>query len=198
VPCPAGTFRSINSGSKPEDCTICTSGGYCPTTGMSNPLPCPKGFYCPLGTRYPEPCPEGTYNDVQGLTDSQSCTPCDPGQYCGMRNLTAPQANCDTGYLCIQGSKRPEPNDKVTGTICPKGGYCPSGATSPSWCPDGNFNLFEGGQSTADCETCWGGYFCKGQQILVPCPGGMYCNSGTSEPSLFADKGFYAPSGSDK
>jgi hypothetical protein len=79
VPCPAGTFRSIKNGSKPEDCTICTSGGYCPTQGLSLPLPCPAGFYCPLGTRYPEPCPEGTYSNTLGLTDSQSCTLCDAG-----------------------------------------------------------------------------------------------------------------------
>jgi hypothetical protein len=43
------------------------------------PLPCPAGFYCPLGTRYPEPCPEGTYSNTLGLTDSQSCTLCDAG-----------------------------------------------------------------------------------------------------------------------
>jgi hypothetical protein len=43
-----------------------------------------------LGTRYPEPCPEGTYSNTLGLTDSQSCTLCDAGKYCGKRNLTAP------------------------------------------------------------------------------------------------------------
>jgi len=145
VPCPAGTFRSIPKGSKPEDCTICTSGGYCPLAGMSLPLPCPAGFYCPIGTRYPEACPEGTYSNVLGLTDSQSCSLCDPGKYCGRKNLTAPQGDCDDGYLCIKGSKRPEPTDKVTGSICPEGGYCLKGAVGPSWCPDGNFNLFEGG-----------------------------------------------------
>jgi len=49
-PCPQGTFRSITAGSKPEDCSICTSGYYCPTPGTASPIICPLGYYCPLGT----------------------------------------------------------------------------------------------------------------------------------------------------
>ena len=104
---------------------------------MTAPLTCPQGFYCPLGTKQPEPCPIGTYGAVAGLTDSQSCTKCDSGMYCGQRNLTIPEGPCDSGYYCIKGALRPEPTDTVTGNICPTGGYCPSGAATPSYCPDG-------------------------------------------------------------
>lgn len=145
VPCPKGTFRSIPLGSVPDDCTICTSGGFCNTTGLVNPYPCPEGFYCPLGTIEPEPCPEGTYSNSKSVTDSQACTLCPAGKYCGKRNLTAPQDDCDDGFLCVKGSKRPEPTDAVTGYICPTGGYCPKGSVSPSYCADGYFNVFEGG-----------------------------------------------------
>jgi hypothetical protein len=91
VPCPKGTFRGIVAGSQPTDCAICTSGAYCPNEGMSVPIVCPQGFYCPLGTKYPEPCPEGTFGGSTGLTDSYSCTKCTAGNYCGKKNLTAPQ-----------------------------------------------------------------------------------------------------------
>ena len=90
IPCPIGTFRGFDRGAAPTDCAICTSGAYCPTTGMTTPLACPAGFYCPLGTKYPEPCPEGTFSNSLSLTDSKSCSPCTSGYYCGKRNLTTP------------------------------------------------------------------------------------------------------------
>ena len=54
------------------------------------------------------------------------------------------------------------------------------GTTQIEWCEDGKFNVFTGGQSPDDCEKCWPGYFCKGQQILVPCEPGFYCEEGSS------------------
>ena len=203
VPCPSGTFRSITQGSRPEDCSICTSGYYCKDAGTANPVICPQGFYCPLGTKYPEPCPEGTYGAATGLTDSMSCTKCDAGKYCGKRNLTAPQDDCDEGYYCIKGSKKPEPTDQITGDICPAGGYCLKGATAPQTCVDGKFNKFTGGTSAADCQDCWPGYYCTGQSILVTCPAGRYCPGGTANPyavgyTNIAAAGYYAPAGSAK
>ena len=109
---------------------------------MPTPTICPNGFYCPLGTKQPEPCPEGTYGAAEGLIDSYSCSKCPPGYFCGKRNLTAPQDKCDEGYYCISGARRPEPTDKVTGDICPSGGYCDRGTTAPQSCPDGQFNRF--------------------------------------------------------
>jgi len=111
VKCPKGTFRSITRGSKPSDCSICTSGQYCDEEGMSDTKECPQGYYCPLGTIIPEPCPEGSYGATTGLTDSKSCTPCPSGYYCGKRSLTSPETQCDEGYYCIEGAKRPEPTD---------------------------------------------------------------------------------------
>ena len=112
---------------------------------MTAPTICPAGFYCPLGTIVPEPCPEGTYSSTTGLTDSKSCTSCPSGYYCAKKNLTAPEAQCDEGYYCIKGARRPEPSDNVTGAICPAGGYCEVGVTSPKSCPAGKFNMFTGG-----------------------------------------------------
>jgi hypothetical protein len=82
--------------------------------------------------------------------------------------------------------------------ICPKGGYCTKGTTEVQWCVDGQFNVFTGGQSVVDCELCWPGYFCKGQQILVPCEAGFYCEAGSSSYTGIAQEGNYAPLGSDR
>lgn len=151
VPCPLGTFRSLQYGMQPSDCAICPSGHYCPTTGMSTPTLCPQGFYCPLGTTQPEPCPLGTYGGATGLTDSKSCTLCPSGYYCPQKSLTSATLLCDAGYYCIAGAKRPEPTDLVTGQLCPSGGYCTAGTTAPLTCPAGQFNSFTGGQSASDC-----------------------------------------------
>ena len=85
IPCPIGTYRSIERGSEPKDCSICPSGYYCDELGMWEVKICPAGYYCPLGTIVPEPCPEGTYSNVEGLIDSRSCTYCPAGYYCPRR-----------------------------------------------------------------------------------------------------------------
>ena len=43
---------------------------------------CPAGSYCPEGSPSPTPCPAGTYSNTEGMTNSSSCTLCDPGKYC--------------------------------------------------------------------------------------------------------------------
>lgn len=61
MPCPVGKYRSLTHGAEPSDCQLCVSGHYCSTIGLDDPVDCPLGYYCPLGTIEPEPCPEGTY-----------------------------------------------------------------------------------------------------------------------------------------
>ena len=74
--------------------------------------------------------------------------------------MTTYSDQCDEGYYCIKGSKRPEPTDEVTGAICPAGGYCTKGVSVPLNCPAGKFNMFEGAESSSDCSECWPGYYC--------------------------------------
>ncbi|CDW74382.1 cast multi-domain protein [Stylonychia lemnae] len=199
VECPKGTYRAINRGSEPKDCSICPSGSYCDDTAMFQPKTCPVGFYCPIGTVVPEPCPEGTYGGQQGLTDSKSCTLCPSGYYCPQRGQTSASLLCDEGYLCIKGSRKPEPTDNVTGSLCPAGGYCPQGAQSAKNCSPGTYNMFEGGEVASDCQQCLPGYYCLGSNSAKPtdlCPAGYYCPAGTSKPTLKAKPGNYTPKGS--
>jgi hypothetical protein len=181
-PCPAGTFRKLKAGSTPEDCALCWSGHKCPE-GTTDPEPCPEGYYCPLGTTIPEACPEGTYSDVQYLYDSQACTPCPPGRYCPKRGLTKATEDCDEGFYCMGGSKRPEPTDKITGNLCPKTGYCPKGAEQPKPCEAGTYVIIEGAHSQDQCVPCLPGYYCDGElkeQPTAKCDPGYYCGQGES------------------
>jgi hypothetical protein len=82
IECPAGTFRANYYGRSVTDCGKCPAGTYCPSTGISTPTDCPKGFFCPEGSIQPTYCPRGTYNPEKNKYDSRDCTKCDPGFYC--------------------------------------------------------------------------------------------------------------------
>lgn len=49
-------------------------------------------------------------------------------------------------YYCTLGAVIPNPEDGVTGNICPAGSYCDVGTTTPDKCPIGTFNPVEGEQ----------------------------------------------------
>lgn len=55
---------------------------YIYTSGMTHPLLCEKGFYCPRGSANHYPCPAGTYGNMSGLVEKWQCSLCDPGMYC--------------------------------------------------------------------------------------------------------------------
>jgi len=199
--CPPGTYRGFKAAAKPEECVTCPAGSYC-LTATAIPKDCPEGFYCPLGTSRPESCPEGTYSNSKKLFDSKSCKPCPAGKFCYQRNLTNPVDLCDPGFYCIQGSKRPEPTDKITGNLCPKGGYCGLGAAVPAPCNAGRLMLISGAYEEAQCVPCPPGYYCVGSNSPDPtgtCDPGYFCGASTSvrnPPAGIAPIGTYAPAGS--
>ncbi|NXC36317.1 AB24G protein, partial [Campylorhamphus procurvoides] len=112
VPCPPGTYSNL-SGLRslqecldcPPGCTVCPSGHFCGSTGLTAPSgpcspgyyclpgasspsppgvgekggPCPVSHFCPAGSSFPSPCRAGTYNN---LTRQAACFPCAAGYYC--------------------------------------------------------------------------------------------------------------------
>ncbi len=46
IKCEAGTYSDT---SRAATCKLCDSGKYCPEIGMDAGIPCPAGYYCPLG-----------------------------------------------------------------------------------------------------------------------------------------------------
>ena len=112
--CPAGACAYIN----------CTCGYKCPPRS-SAPTECLPPFYCPgVGNSHQTLCPIG-----YKCPDKHMCTPieCQPGSYvsCGGKVTCDP---CSPGRYC------PDPKHSV---LCPKGYYCPPGASAPAPCPAG-------------------------------------------------------------
>lgn len=91
--CPAGSYcqdqgeatetnhRAGKSASQREIINAFPTNFIC-TPGMTVPLRCERGFYCPRGSANQHPCPPGTYGNVSGLAEERQCTQCDPGMYC--------------------------------------------------------------------------------------------------------------------
>lgn len=125
------------------DCGKCPAGYYCPNLATILPLDCPKGKFCPEGAERPSDCPLGTYNDLLNKKDSRECKPCTANYYCpilGQAAVDTVNHACDKGFVCYGGSLRPEPTDKTTGDICPRGAYCDN--TGLNYCAAGMLGIF--------------------------------------------------------
>ena len=51
---------------------------------------------------------------------------------------------CNAGFYCQGKANVPNPNDGVTGSICPAGYYCPQGTVNPVPCPAGTYLSYKG------------------------------------------------------
>ena len=208
-PCPKGRYRSITRGAQPSHCVPCKSGHYCESEGISAPLPCTAGYFCPIGSIVPEPCPEGSFSSAQYLKDSRDCAKCTEGKYCMERGQTVETGECDIGYFCKGGSKRPEPTDTIFGELCNEGAWCAKGTTAPAACLEGTYIPFKGGRSAADCRPCPAGKYCLGVvndgTPTGDCHPGYFCTGGNtapdvagggSTPATITTVGYYAAIGS--
>ena len=186
VTCPAGTYNMLDGTSSMGDCVTCIPGYYCPVSSTQPKMipcqagyyckvggasvatgdgQCPAGFYCPLGTYNPIPCPAGKFCKVKGLSDSI---------------LTDTAYDCTAGYICYGQSLSAAPTDGITGSICPSGFYCPSGAKAPIACPISTYRTSTGGTSVASCSNCLNGKTCPFKGLaspLIDCPAGYYCTT---------------------
>ena len=177
--CRSGAFVStpemitpigVNYYKNMTNCTCPTCECSVGTFNFTNGGPCPKGFYCPLGTDVPVPCPRGTFSDKTKLQAESQCYNCTAGQYCGEMNLTKPTGPCWSGYYCLTGASK---GDWIS---CPAGQYCVQGSINPVDCPNGTYRNTTNGKNLTDC---W------------PCPGGKYCASpGLSEPTGDCAQGY--------
>lgn len=129
-PCPLGTFSNALRNQNSSDCTACSYGQYCGTTGLTTPTgecwggfycltgskypnnpnlddsggPCPVGHYCPNGTAYPLGCQAGTYSASTGAAE---CTPCPASYYCLENSTTYSSTPCPTGHYCLMSTGSP-------------------------------------------------------------------------------------------
>ncbi|CDI84633.1 hypothetical protein, conserved [Eimeria praecox] len=122
--------------------------------------PCPRGMYCPAGTKTPVRCPEGQATAAEGADASDDCAP------------------CPDGYLCSSLT--------VVPLICPEGSYCLPGGDTPTVCPPGTYQGSRGAAAADMCLSCEPGYVCPvaGMEFYTNsiCPWGHYCLEGSAEP----------------
>ena len=203
------------------DAGVCCPPGACCPSGKNGHIssdmrPCPRGYWCGLGTNdcYGHPCREGTYGSGEGLKSSSECTQCPAGKACpaGSTGPTTCGAGtylssnkcvkCPAGYYCPNGKDKNK---------CGKGYYCPAGASSRTACPAGKYSSSDTANS---CSNCTAGYYCPGasdrQQCgkgnycptgssrSTACPAGQYSTSATASSCTKCTAGYYCPGGSDK
>ncbi|XP_072282810.1 uncharacterized protein [Pyxicephalus adspersus] len=176
LPCRKGFYQDLEGESS---CKICPTGFYCNTTelgGSVTPQPCPAGHFCPTGSDSEgiQKCPRGTYSPDKQLRAEAECKPCPVGFYCGEEGLLEPSGSCLPGYWCMVRAEISNPNDGVTGAMCPAGKFCVSGDISGD---------------------CLAGYFCDVQSYRPDqsiCPPGFFCPEGTKSP-VPCDSGTFAP-----
>ena len=83
-----------------------------------------------------------------------SPTKCDPGHYCLVSGLGAPNGLCHAGFVCLGGASDPEPRNGTTGGLCPAGHYCEAGSAAATPCPIGTFSSAERNEKQEDCRKC--------------------------------------------
>ena len=176
APCPAGQYCSSHGSMTPSG--LCDPGYFCVkgsiyangTTSDSEASECPAGTYCPAGSSAVSLCPIGTYGPLTRQSDLSACLNCTRGRYCDAEGLAAPTADIDPGYYAGYAVTTARPLD----TVCPRGSFCPNGATRPTLCAPGSFASL------------------KGLEQCVDCPPGFACALGAIDP-VICDKGYYCP-----
>ena len=76
---------------------------------------------------------------------------------------------CDQGYFCIGGAYLPDPDDNVTGVICPRHHVCTQGTTEPEFCANG---YYANNTGMWECENCPAGFLCIAGEAPRICPQG--------------------------
>eukprot|EP00466_Bigelowiella_natans_P015235 jgi/Bigna1/85198/estExt_fgenesh1_pg.C_20409 len=205
VPCPIGTFGNTTGLQFVDECTDCSPGYYCETTGLTAPTGiCKEGFvcrtgsnsssplgdpsndkdnskcalggYCPEGSSIPKACPKGTFLNFTGAVNASQCFPCTAGYYCAVGNLGAPTGVCRAGYYCAGGAFTP------TQYISEPGYWTDSGAWTMTPCQAGKYQPEKGSTS---CLQCPKGFYCNDTAMTIGrnCPTGHYCGYGTITPT---------------
>ncbi|XP_071958404.1 uncharacterized protein [Antedon mediterranea] len=214
--CPIGRYGNQTGLRTATDCPLCDPGWYCNSPGLEEPFRfcsaghycklgatspnptnetfgylCPVGHYCLEGTPVPATCDAGTYNPLEGQDEADDCESCDGGFYCKFEGQANVTAQCYAGYYCSEGASEPNPEDDVTGNICPIGHYCPIGSDRPLPCNNATYMNDTG---ASECLVCPEGYMCIHGDEPDPCPAGFFCPVGTGYDTQPCPEGTFGAS----
>jgi hypothetical protein len=196
--CPTGTATELNCTGGYYDnrrgsgaCMVCPKGYYCPI-GSKKPILCPANMYCAAQVAAGTYCPDGTYNTESGLEEPAQCRPCPGGKYCQLGTIVG---QCDAGYNCDSGAADAQDPLKE----CPINHYCEAGTSVPVRCESGTIRTTTKGTSPADCRNCIAGNYCPefpgGTEYT--CPKGHYCEAKVIQPTACSVGKYVNATGSD-
>ena len=154
-PCPGGYYCNKETEYQKR---ICPKNHYCPMS-TPKPIPCRMGELCPEGSPVPIKCVAGYYSHRVSTGESSGveveCRICEAGTFSEEGRWSRCEA-CTGGYVCGEGCRYRYPliPSRQQGYICPPGTYCPQGSSFPLSCPQGTYNLHEGGSSLSACRLC--------------------------------------------
>ena len=94
---------------------------------------------------------QGTFSPYEGLNNTDQCTPCTPGDYCGAEGLNATSGLCTAGYYCPGGQNVSTP----AAYPCTIGHYCPNGSVEPIPCANGTYMNHTLGEACYECPAGW-------------------------------------------
>ncbi|XP_071958738.1 uncharacterized protein [Antedon mediterranea] len=218
-PCPKGYYREDDFGMSLSDCTPCDPGKYCGTEGNTTYTDdCDPGYFCIRAAYTATPDDWGNYTDgdclcpanitggrcqpgyycPRGSSEPQECT---EGDYCETHGLSDVTAPCKEGHYCISKASRIDPEDGITGDVCPPGRYCNAGTgVNPPKCPRGKYSSASGLTDIDQCSNCTAGFYCEDEGLTTvtdPCDPGYYCPTGQQSSNPFhCETGYYCPEGS--
>lgn len=139
--CPAGTYGVKTGASDVSDCRQCSAGMYCPShpgppTTEDTQVPCGNvNVYCPGGSPVPLRVDLGHYS----IDESD-----DVKEGMDTRHTRTAQVECEPGYHCQNGVRRPcragtygETQGLVSedcSGLCPRAHFCPEKSVRPLPC----------------------------------------------------------------
>lgn len=178
--CPVGTFANATNLAAPQNCTACTAGKYCSTTGLTQPTgTCSAGYFCGGGASSATPYDSGAHSvtyvgeTCASIINGTLNDICPPGHYCPIGSVAPIQCppGTNSSSLGLQ-----EISDCP---LCTRGFYCPVNGTILA------------------TRKCLEGFFCPGGvaqlgngSINLLCPVGSHCPAGSGQPVL-CDAGTY-------
>ena len=182
IKCPPGFFVNHTGAAS---CYPCLESYYCDGISTDRYFECPQGSYCPPQTTLSIPkCPKGTFGSTTKLRSEDQCTDCTAGKFCSIGGLSAPDGDCEEGYVCEPSSENAFGRGPAhfPDNPCPSGHYCPASSSNPVPCSPTTYNPSTHSVDSSACLYCEQGKFCSTFGLSSPsglCASGYTCKHGS-------------------